>query len=374
MSFGVEVSTRTAPPARGAPTEIDTLFLAYKSGTGDLTRALEIRDLAAFEAESGVRTTGASGNALAYDVLDTFFREGGRRAVIGRYTTEVNNALALFTANFGHGQVAAPYETPGTTAWTKLRAHAVNMRRFALYDVALADDTAAELTTAGGGLIDNDEYGMCVGPWANIPAPAGTIGGGSRQVPASAAVAALIARADALGNPNRAAAGRDFPLQYVDSFVYTPTDDELSNLLNAGVNLFVDRFGVLQLEGFQTNLAQNVDNPFWQANASRARMWLVARAESLGQTYRFKPITVSLLRKLTHDLDSLCLELWGVDGLYGETAAEAFATDASATINSDSSVAQGDIHAVVEAKFSMHTKRVLIDLVSIPITGRVSAQ
>jgi hypothetical protein len=117
-----------------------------------------------------------------------------------------------------------------------------------------------------------------------------------------------------------------------------------------------------------------VDNPFWQANASRGRMWLKARAQGAGKNYMFKPIDGRgrLTGRLKTDLDAICLELYGVDGLFGETPADAFATEAGATLNTVDGIAHGELRGLVEAKFSMHTKRVLIDLVSVPITGQVS--
>jgi hypothetical protein len=41
-------------------------------------------------------------------------------------------------------------------------------------------------------------------------------------------------------------------------------------------------------------------------------------------------------------------------------------------VNSEATIAQGELHAVCEARLSLHAKSVIIDLVSVPITGRVS--
>jgi hypothetical protein len=375
MAIGVEVNTRLAPASRGFPTLTDTLFVAGHVATGVAATPVSFRSIADFETVHGVR---AAGNQTLYDGLDTFFREGGRQAYVSGYDADgspqdIDEALALFSKDLGPGQVAAWNETPGATAYGKLRTHAMNNNRFALYDVAL-DDDVAEMTTAGGATVDNDQYGMVCGQWLDVPAAAGTIGGSARQAPGSAVVAALIARADALGNPNRAAAGRDFPLQYAEGITVPVTDADRATLLAAGVNTFADKYGVLQLYGFQTPLPQNADNPFWQANVSRARMWLTARAQAAGENYMFKPIDGRgrLTGRLKTDLDAICLELYGVDGLYGETPADAFATEAGATVNTVDGIAQGELRGIVEARFSLHTKRVLIDLVSVPITGQVS--
>jgi hypothetical protein len=371
-TLGVTVQTRTAPPARGAPTDTDTLFIASKVGTGSTTAATKVRSLADFVAAYSDRAGTTA--AVTYDYLDTFFREGGKQAYVGRYTSTVANALALFGTGLGPGQVVAPEETPGAATFGALLDHAAQNNRFAVMDVANGD-TVAAMTTLGGAIpATNTDYGMLVGPWVNVPAPAGVIGGGARQVHGSAVAAALMARVDALGNPNRAAAGRDFPLQYATSFVRDVTDAERTTLLAAGVNTYATVFGVLELYGFQTKVAQSPDTPFWQANPARARMWLVAQAKSVGEWYVFRPIDGRglLAKQLESDLDEILLRLYQANGLYGATPAEAFATTVGAAVNTVGTVAQGELHAVAEARFSLHAKSVVIDLVSVPITGNVS--
>jgi hypothetical protein len=179
-------------------------------------------------------------------------------------------------------------------------------------------------------------------------------------------------RADALGNPNRAAAGRDFPFQYAIGFYGQLTEAQLETELNAGVNNGFERYGVLQLEGFQTAMVENEDNPFWQANPSRARMWLRDQAKFVGEPFRFKNIDGKgrLAGQLKSALEVECSRLWEVDGLYGETAADAYAVT---VITELVDVAQARLRAVAEARWSLHAKHVSIELVSVPITGAVSA-
>jgi hypothetical protein len=149
---------------------------------------------------------------------------------------------------------------------------------------------------------------------------------------------------------------------------------DVEGLLTAGGNAFVNRYGVLQSYGFQTGVAQSPDTPFWQASASRTRMWMIAWAKAIGENYMFKPIDGRghLASDLQRNLNSKWLELWSNDGLYGDTPEEAFATSVGASVNQESTIALGELHAVVEARLSMYAKSIPIDLVSIPVTGRVS--
>ncbi|CAB4197398.1 hypothetical protein UFOVP1313_10 [uncultured Caudovirales phage] len=372
MPLGVEVTTRTAPAARGESTQTDTLFLAGEWTAGSTTPVL-CKSIADVEASFTTR----SANADLWDYLDVYFREGGRRAYVVKYTAgDLENALGLFEQGFGPGQVVAPSTCASPDpSFGLLLDHAAEFNRFALLDGEIGDDAAALADKADLIPAENTEYGALFGPSVIVPAPAGVVGGSERTVHASAVIAGLIARADALGNPNRAAAGRDFPLQYGIGFDPPISDNDRSDLLDVGVNTFATKYGVLMNYGFQTKVAQDDSTPFWQANAVRARMALVAAAREAGEAYMFKNIDGKgrLARALQSDLDAVCLNLYNADGLFGETPADAFSTEVGASVNTVDNVAQGVLSAVVEARFSLHAKRVLIELVSVPVTGVVTS-
>lgn len=371
MTLGVDVRTRTASVPRGTPVDTGTWFVVGAAGSGP-TDATLVQSIGDFALQFGDR---AVANDELYDAVDAYFAEGGKRAYVARQQGTLADALALFDPLLGPGQVSAPGAPAGAATHAALLAHAKDNNRVAIMDVNV-DTTVA--SASGIGLAaradGNAEYGGVFGSWVDIPAPAGVSGASARQVPASPIVAALCARADALGNPNRAAAGRDFPLQYVTGFDVDFTSAEREALLNAGVNTFADVFGVLENYGFQTAVEQSQDNPYWQLNAARARMWLKAKAKAVGEPYVFRTIDAKnrLAHALRGDIEDVCLQLYGVDGLFGETPQEAFAVNVGASVNTVDSIAQGELHAVVEARLSLHAKAVLIDLVTVPLTGQVS--
>jgi phage tail sheath protein FI len=104
-------------------------------------------------------------------------------------------------------------------------------------------------------------------------------------------------------------------------------------------------------------------------------MWVVSRAEAACEPFVFRPIDAQgkLAAAVRGAVDGILLELYSNDGLYGETAGEAFDTVVNATINPDSQIAQGQLRAISEVRFSMHAKSILIDLVTVPITGQITA-
>lgn len=378
MPLGVRVQNRTMPPARGAPVDTGTAFLAaVMAVSGSTTQAKLITSMAAFEAEYGVRTTGGSGNLDGYDWADNFFREGGQRLYVARYTTVATGlagALALFPKSLGPGQVAAPSETPGATSFGALLDHAAATNRVALLDVSNAATSANVTTLAGAIPVSNETYGALFGSWVTIPGQAGVVGAGTRLVPASSTVAGLCARADFLGNPNRAPAGRDFPLNYGLGFQYEPDDASTDTLLNAGANFFRTIYGVAQLYGFQTGKAENTSDPYWQFNVSRLRMALAAEAASIGESYMFRPIDGRGLLQASFkgDLMGMLKGYFEANALYGTEPEDAFAVEVGVSVNTLTTIAQGQMNAVAEIRPTMHAKSITIDLVTVPVTGNVS--
>ena len=133
--------------------------------------------------------------------------------------------------------------------------------------------------------------------------------------------------------------------------------------------------GLLVLDGFQTGIEASPDTPFWQANCSRARMYLMWRSVLIGLNYEYKTIDGRgrLARAFQTDLDTMCKELWEVDGLFGETPEDAYHVEVGVSVNTIESVARGEMRAIVEARLSLHARTVIIELVSVPIVGTVSS-
>jgi hypothetical protein len=79
-----------------------------------------------------------------------------------------------------------------------------------------------------------------------------------------------------------------------------------------------------------------------------------------------------LAAQLGADLAVMCSNLYAAGGLYGATKADAYNVNVSQSVNTTATTAQGQLKAVVEAKLSEYAKTVIIDLVSVPVSGVVS--
>jgi hypothetical protein len=368
MSFGVIISTRTSPPSGGGTVDTGTVFLAGPAAA-DSTQPTECHSLDDLVG-AGFARTGAV--IPSYDWIDGHFRQGGGHVYFAGFSSTHAAALAVLDdPKLGPGQLAV-LDTPSTGLYSAMQSHCINNNRVAIRDVA-QDDTVAEMITKAAMAPSGDDYGATFAPWYTIPAPAGVLGGTSRVIPASAAISALCNQVDLNGNPNRAAAGDDYPLWSVLDFTDV-SDSDRAALFSAGVNHFGNIYGTFENYGFQTNIAETPDNPYWQFNCSRARMFLQAVSKRRAQPFMFQPIDGRgrLEGKLKGVLESVCKALYDVDGLYGDTPQDAYNINVSAAINPDSSIAQGQLVAVATVRWSVATRAVEIALITVPITGSVS--
>jgi hypothetical protein len=377
MALGVTVIARNTPPSRGVPVATDAFFVAAMTDVGTLNVPVEVRDLAGFEAAFGPR---AAGNIELWDWMDLYFREGGKRAIIARGATGagLNTALATFTEKFGPGQVSAsgyPLDATATVA-KALWPHAQAFNRVALVGIPPGTTTTAAMTTyvtaIGDTLIGS---GGVFGFDVTCPGPAGVVGAPARTLSPVPVIAALCARVDETGNPNQAAAGRSFPLQYVSALTNDPSMSVRETFLNVGVNTLAQVYGVLENYGFQTPVGQSVDNPFWQLNCSRTRMALVAQAKAIGENYMFKTIDGqgALASALKGSLDTVMAGYYQAGALYGGTPEEAYYVDVGTGVNTPTTISQGKLRASAAVVLSLHAKAVEIELVTIPLgVGKAS--
>lgn len=376
--MGVNITNGTASPSVGPLVDTGQLFLAGVSSTaGPQAAPVQCQSISDVVAAFGPRTTSTAVAAI-YDYLDNFFREGGNNAYVIGYDTAGGYAAALdlLDPRLGAGQLAVVGEAPSADLYEGIQEAAASQNRVGLLDVNKTDNTAALLEANGAFCADlsDPSYVGLFGSWLNIPAPTGTSGVGSRQVPGSSTIAALCNRVDQAGNPNQPAGGRSFPLQYATSLVYDPTDVERATLVADDVNTFALKYGVLENYGFLTPIGQSSTTPFGQLNAARTRMYMYAQAQVIGENYYMKDIDGQgkLAAQLASDLSAMCNTLYTAGALYGDTAADAYSVNTGVTINTEADAASGTLNATVEARLSQYADTVNIELISVPVAGAVS--
>lgn len=281
--------------------------------------------------------------------------------------THWSNGLNLFTSDLGPGQVSYPGRTT-TVAYNQLTLHAGTRNRVALLDGA-DTPTAATLNTAGTTQRTdaNAKFSALFAPWVKVP---GLTPNTTRDVPPSAVAAGLMGRNDANASPNRAAAGNNGISRYALD-VKNVWDDTTRDTLNtSGVNIIVNRFGNVKLFGYRTSVNPNLLPNWVQLNNVRLYMAIVAKGLGIAEEHVFRSIDGRGLELSAFggDLKGMLTPYFDDGSLYGATPQEAYSVDVSDAVNTPTTIAAGELHALISLRMSPFAELVVLQIVKVPIT------
>jgi phage tail sheath protein FI len=285
--------------------------------------------------------------------------------------TQWANALAVFTKDYGPGQVSHPGRTTDT-AHLQLLSHAQANMRTALLDApdtptSATVKTSATNATAGG----NGQYGAMFAPWLIVP---GVIAGTTRTVPPSALVAGAIAESDPSKGPGAPVAGANGLANYAMNIDQPAWDDTTRDTLNtAGV--CVIRFLQQQVTIFgYRSLANPNTQPGWIGfGTSRYLQNLAFRCWNTGQQFLFMLLDGQgqAISKYQAALTALLQADYTLGEIFGATPDQAFSVDTGPAVNTPSTLAQNQMIANVSVRPSPMAELVTIQIINIPITQSV---
>lgn len=195
------------------------------------------------------------------------------------------------------------------------------------------------------GLATPGDLGIVIGPYVTVPAAPG--GSTDRVVPASAALAGLIARNDAAaGHAGRASMGRYGTLQFATGLhgafteAQRATIDGDAGTSGASVIRKLTPADPTQVYGFRTASA----DPFsYDAAGIREALllrWLIGRVADtyVGSLIDGQGKTLSDLQR---DVDAVLGRHYDLGALYGATRAQAFSTSVAAPVNTPATARRG---------------------------------
>lgn len=374
-ALGLGPSTFTAEVIAGT-TNAANRILIIRDGTTELDRSPEATtnaELVDYFSRSDYVRVRSTGAALP-DVAAPKNITGGVDDRAAITDTQRTAALALFLRSFGPGQVTFPgATTPAVHAG--LSGHAAQNNRVPLFDLP---DVAAEASLTGGvgsfravAPVGEQELGGFFAPWQIVP---GVVRGTTRTVPASTAVAGLIARNDAAGlSPNAPSAGPENGVLRYSIGLSQPefTDPARQRLNEAGVNVIRPLPGGPTVYGYRT--AAPASSQWLALGAARTRMAVTAEADAIGQAFMFQQLDGKGLKiaEFGGALTGMLLDFYKKGALYGETAADAFRVDVGSQVNTAATLANNELRAVLSIRTSPFAEFVQIEIVKVPITELV---
>jgi phage tail sheath protein FI len=392
----VEVDVLTSPQPAALPADSTTWFVVGLCDFGRTDRPIQVTNMNEFVAKCGARVS----YSVLYDALDTFFREGGSNAWVGRVIgpgatfgvrslLDAGAAVSLIVTalgagansvnitvqavagsqggkDYGPGQVSAPGRTT-TAGYNQLLDHAAANFRTAILD-APNTPTAATLTAISAATGANEQYGGLFAPWLIAP---GVIAGTTRTVPPSGLVAGAIARSDPANGPGAPAAGNNGIGQFVNNISQPAWDDTTRNTLNnAGVNVIRLIAGQVKIFGWRSLANPNVSPGWVNLGTVRYLQNLSSRAWRAGQGYLFQLIDGQghTIARYVSALTALLLADWNSGQIYGASSADAFLVDAGPTVNTPTTLSQNMLIANIAVRPSPMAELIKIQIVNVPIT------
>jgi phage tail sheath protein FI len=295
--------------------------------------------------------------AMAPTVLST-----GNSDRLNATDTQWQNAINMFSDDLGPGQVSAPGQT-SSNRHSQLITHAVDNNRVALLDLT---DSGNSGTLIGNLPIysENTRFAAAFAPWIIIP---GATSSSTRIVPPSAMIAGMIAANDPTLGVDAAAAGNQGVSKYAIGLSQAGFDDVTRETLNnAGVNVVRQMGGSIKNYGWRS-LANPVTDAGW-LDFGNARLFtgLSSELNAIGEQYMFLNIdgqNGSTVNNFHNALAAALLTHWTNGDLFGDTSDDAFLVDTSAAVNTLQTIANLELHAVVQVRMTPFAEFISIEIV-----------
>lgn len=289
-------------------------------------------------------------------------------------STDAVTGLAAFKGDLGPGQVAAPGYTT-EAFYLAVLAHAASKNRRALLDgpnTGTQGTIISAATALRGAPSSAARFGAMLAPWAIVP---GVSLGTTRTVPYSAVQMGLTARAEAEGaGADDAVAGvKRASARYATGLTQTYAATAREELNTAGVIVAVLVRGTPTTFGNKT-LVNPVTDPTWVNFAnSRLVMAVAAAVGNIMEGFEFDKIDDlgHIFSDLEGSIVGVCTEFYLEDALYGQTPQEAFSVNCGPSINTEATIAKGELKAQVVIKASPNGEELSAEIIKIAISEPV---
>ena len=276
-------------------------------------------------------------------------------------------ALDSITTDFGPGQVSAPGRTTDV-GHQQLVSHAGSHARVAILDAPDTATVATLLASATASRTGAQKFAAMFWPWVQV---AGIVQGSIRTVPPSAIIAGMLGRNDSAGlGVDQAAAGDAGITLTALGLSELPVSDTVRQQLNTGgINVIRSMYGTFRNYGWRSLVDPVAEQTWVNFGCARLYMGIAANAQSLGEGFMFDKITTTTIALFNGALTGLLQGYYNAGDLYGATPDDAFFVDTGSSVNTPQTIANHELHAVLNVRMSEFAEMVQIEVFKQPITG-----
>lgn len=376
-TFGNKIQVNIITNAQDTNVPAGSFRIELKNtNDGSLLDASPILDdvTAAIAWSSGTLIVMTGGASVLDPVAGAFSLAGGADDTAGVTNVQWQRAYDGLSLSLGPGILFAPGVTTAALYNMAVEA-ALDGLRVALLDGA-DTATAATLVSSVKAVVDStlkrSRFGGMFAPWLYVP---GLTTGTVRKIPPSPAVAGKFAANMAAGySANAPAAGELGRLETVLDFTQSYSDSDRQYLNDNGVNVIKSVFGVSKVYGWRST-ADPVKDPRWiNLGNSILHRQIVAEAGAVGERFMFREIDGQghLLSEFGSALiGEVCMPLYLSGSLYGATPQEAFKVDVGPSVNTDATIANNEVHAVISVRMAPFGEEIDIAIVKYLVTEAI---
>jgi phage tail sheath protein FI len=313
-------------------------------------------------------TAGASANDPA--VVAATALAGGNDDKGNITDTQYQSALDSITSDFGPGQVSVPGRT-SDIGHQQLVDHAGKHQRVAILD---APDTSTIATLTASALAarvgTSSKFGAMFWPWLIVP---GVVSGSTRSVPPSGLIAGLLARNDAAGMGADQAAAGDNGVSLFTTGLSQPamTDANRQTLNTSGIDVIRLLYGTYRNYGWRSLVDPVAEVDWVNFGCGRLYMAIAADGQSLAEGFIFDKLDGQgkTIASFNGVLSTMLQRYYNSGDLYGASPADAFFVDTGPSVNTPQTIANHELHAVMNVRMSEFAEMVQIEVYKKPITA-----
>jgi Bacteriophage tail sheath protein len=152
---------------------------------------------------------------------------------------------------------------------------------------------------------------------------------------------------------------------------WTDADRQLLN--DDNVNVLRQMAGQVTLYGYRTLVNPNGDTSWQWLSNQRLRLKITAEAEKVAEGFMFDQIDGKgqKIAEFGGALSAVLLGYYNAGSLYGDTPSEAFSVDVGESVNTPTTLAAGELRAVLSMRMSPLAEVVRVEIVKVPVNQAI---
>lgn len=230
---------------------------------------------------------------------------------------------------------------------------------FLIIDPSPTATTAASASSTVAGYTASS-YAAVYYPMLSMSNPAASGSAALRNTYPGGAVAGLYARVESERSVAKAPAGYSYEVRNAFGLVTTYTESEVGTLYTDNINTFkaVPGAGVI-VNGARTLKKTDVTK---YITSRRTLNYIKANIDELTKFAVFEPNGERLWSQITARLSNFLGQFWGIGGLKGNNAEEAYYVTCDSTNNTNATIEQGEVHVEVGVALQTPAEFIVINV------------